>query len=188
MSKKFIKLLILNLIFIVSVNAQELDYAKIYEGLENPTFSYVHGIDPNQYYDMKNYAWSPYPLFRLNQEVYFKKQTIQPGYYLLTPREHEGKWYVLFKENGVVKATIPCYKDEIVSASFYNKNLPREKLTPSAKIQLKFNNLVGHISPSSGKKSSPKTFLEIDDVDNDFVSMAIYYGKKRYSILLRSRQ
>ena len=188
MNKRLV--IISSLIVLLSnvVYAQGTNYAQLYDSLENPTFSYVHGIDPNQYYDNKNYAWSPYPLFRLNQEVYFKKQVIQPGYYLLTPREHEGKWYILFKENGVVKATIPCYKDEIVPANFYNANLPKEKLTPSAKLHLKFNNFVGHVSSSSGKKSSPKTFLEIEDVDNDFVLMTVYYGNKRYYITLRSRQ
>jgi len=70
----------------------DIDYEKIYEGLERPTFSYIHGIDPDQYFDSRNYAWSPYPLFRLNSEIYFKDQKIEPGYYLLTPKEHDNKW------------------------------------------------------------------------------------------------
>lgn len=163
----------------------DVDYARIYAGLEEPTFSYIHGIDPDQYYDSKNYAWSPYPLFRLNQEIYFKKQVIQPGYYLLTPREHDGKWYVLFKENGLVKATIPCYKDEVVPLGFYKLNLPKEKLTPSQKIHIGFVHFIGHFN-SAKRKKAPSTFLEIDDVQDDFVSMTIYYGEKRYYILLRS--
>ena len=91
------------LMFSVQCANADIDYARIYNSLEDPTFKYIHGIDPDQFYDMKGYAWAPYPLLRLNQEVYFKKQKIEPGYYLLTPREHEGKWYVLFKENGIVK-------------------------------------------------------------------------------------
>ena len=184
---KRILVTVLFLLFIPIYSNADVDYAKIYAELENPTFSYIHGIDPHQYYDTKNYAWSPYPLFRLNQEIYFKSQVIQPGYYLLTPREHEGKWYVLFKDNGVVKATIPCYKDEVVPTGFYKLNLPKEKLTPSAKIHLGFIRFVG-IFNSSGRKAEPRTFLEIDDVDNDFVSLTVYYGQKRYYILLRSKK
>ena len=164
----------------------DIDYVQIYNSLEEPTFKYVHGIDPDQFYDIHNYAWAPYPLMRLNQEVYFKKQKIEPGYYLLTPREHEGKWYVLFKENGVVKATIPCYKDEIVPATFYEQNLPKEKLTPSAKIHIGFVHLVGKVN-SAKRKKSPDTFLELEDIDDDFLSMTIYYGAKRYYILLRTK-
>lgn len=168
-----------------SVNA-DIDYVSIYNGLEEPTFQYIHGIDPDQFYDIKNYAWAPYPLLRLNQEVFFKKQKIEPGYYLLTPREHEGKWYILFKMNGVVKATVPCYKDEIVPKGFYEVNLPKEKLTPSQKIHLGFINMVGHLN-SAKRKKAPNTYLELEDLDNDFISMVIYYGSKRYYILLRSK-
>lgn len=181
---------LLLLAFLIFATAQyacaDIDYAKIYNGLEEPTFKYIHGIDPDQYFDIKNYAWAPYPLFRLNQEVYFKKQKIEPGYYLLTPREHEGNWYILFKENGVVKATIPCYKDEIVPPAFYEQNLPKEKLTPSQKIHIGFVHLVGKCN-SAKRKKSPNTFLEIEDLDNDFISMTVYYGAKRYYILLRSK-
>lgn len=182
------KLLLLLVLFICSNQfvLADIDYARIYNNLEDPTFKYIHGIDPDQFYDIKNYAWAPYPLFRLNQEVYFKKQKIEPGYYLLTPREHEGKWYVLFKENGIVKATIPCYKEEIVPPGFYEQNLPKEKLTPSQKIHIGFIHLVGKAN-SAKRKKSPDTFLEIDDIDNDFISMTIYYGSKRYYILLRSK-
>ena len=182
------KLLLFFTILFFTINSAnaDIDYARIYNGLEDPTFKYVHGIDPDQYFDIQNYAWAPYPLLRLNQEVYFKKQKIEPGYYLLTPREHEGKWYVLFKENGVVKATIPCYKDEIVPQTFYEENLPKEKLTPSQKIHLGFINMVGHFN-SAKRKKAPNTFLELEDLDNDFISMTIYYGSKRYYILLRSK-
>ena len=174
------------IVFCVQSAFADIDYVKIYNSMEEPTFQYIHGIDPDQFFDIKNYAWAPYPLLRLNQEVYFKKQKIEPGYYLLTPREHEGKWYILFKSNGIVKATIPCYKDEIVPAGFYEANLPKEKLTPSQKIHIGFINLVGKAN-SAKRKKSPNTFLEIEDIDNDFIAMTIYYGYKRYYILLRSK-
>ena len=177
---------ILLLLFVAQMAFADIDYQKIYEDLQPPDFSYIHAIDPDQYYDMQHYAWSPYPLFRLNSEVYFKNQTIEPGYYLLTPRKHEDKWYILFKENGNVKYTIPCYKDEIVSELFYQQNLPKEKLTPSQKIHIGFVNAVGHFN-SGKRRQAPRTFLEIDDLDNDFVSIVVYYGARKYYILLRSK-
>ena len=48
------------------------DYAGIYNNLETADFSYMHDIDPDQYYDMKDTTWSPYPLLRLNAYIYFK--------------------------------------------------------------------------------------------------------------------
>lgn len=183
--KKFLFTFIMFTVCILPVNA-DIDYARIYNELEEPSFQYIHGIDPDQFYDIKNYAWAPYPLLRLNQEVYFKKQKIEPGYYLLTPREHDGKWYILFKTNGIVKATVPCYKDEIVPPTFYELNLPKEKLTPTQKIHIGFVHLVGKVN-SAKRKKAPDTFLELEDLDNDFISMTVYYGAKRYYILLRSK-
>lgn len=182
------KLLSILTIFLVSISQAyaDIDYQRIYAGLEPANFSYIHGIDPDQYYDNQHYAWSPYPLFRLNSEVYFKNTKITPGYYLLTPREHDGKWYILFKENGLVKATIPCYNDEIVPQVFYEQNLPKEKLTPTQKIHIGFVNAVGHFN-SGKRRKAPQTYLEVEDLDNDFVSMVIYYGARRYYILLRSK-
>ena len=66
------------------------NYPQIYNDLQVPTFSYLHDIDPDQYYDMKDTSWSVYPLLRLISPIYFKNITIEPGYYLLTPREHQG--------------------------------------------------------------------------------------------------
>ncbi len=174
------------IMFTIQSAKADIDYVQIYNSLEEPTFQYIHGIDPDQYFDIQNYAWAPYPLLRLNQEVYFKKQKIDAGYYLLTPREHDGKWYVLFKENGVVKATVPCYKNEIVPVGFYEANLPKEKLTFSQKIHIGFVHLVGKVN-SAKRKKAPNTFLELEDLDNDFISMIIYYGSRRYYILLRSK-
>ena len=71
--------------------AEEIDYVKIYSELEAPTFSYLHGMDPGQYYDNKTSTWSPYPLFRLSSPLYFKNVTIPPGYYLLTPNNVQGR-------------------------------------------------------------------------------------------------
>lgn len=183
--KKLLYTLIL-IIFPLMAFCEEFDYITTYKYLEPATFSYIHGIDPDQYYDSKTSAWSPYPLFRLNSNLYFKKTIIQPGYYLLTPRSNNGKWFILFKENGKVKYIIPAYKREIVPINFYKENLPQPKLTWSQKVHLKTIYTFGKIMPKAKRKEAPKSFLELTDLDNDFLSMVVYYGNFRYYLIFRT--
>ena len=110
------KLLLLSLILFLGscVFAKNVDFEQVYRDLEVPTHKYVHNVDPGEYYDIQSTSWSPYPLFRLASPIYFKSITIEPGYYSLTPREHKGEWYILFKDNGKIKYIIPTYNREIV--------------------------------------------------------------------------
>lgn len=161
------------------------NYSDIYKSLEPANFSYVHDIDPDQYYDMKDTAWSPYPLLRLNSPIYFKNQTIEPGYYLLTPREHKNKWYLLFKQNGRVAHIIPIYEREMTPEFFYDKHLPKPKLTPSQKVHMGVLDFFGNFK-SSKRKEPIKTYMEINDLENYFVSIVIYYGSHKYSTIFRT--
>ena len=161
------------------------DYAQIYNDLEPADFSYLHNIDPDQYYDMKDTAWSIYPLFRLNSPIYFKNITIEPGYYLITPREHEGKWYILFKQNGVVMHIIPVYDRDYTPEMFYDQHIPKPKLTKAQKIHMGLLDFIGHFN-STKRKEPVKTYLEVNDLDNYFVSIVIYYGGHKYSTLFRT--
>lgn len=170
------------------VSAKDVDYQQVYRDLEVPTLKFVHDMDPGEYYDMQNSTWSPYPLFRLTSPIYFKTITVEPGYYLLTPREHKGNWYMLFKEAGKVKYIIPVYDREIVPVTFYDDNLPQAKLTPSQKIHLKMLDVVGKAVPSAKRKPAPKTYLETTDLDNNFVSIVIYWGDYRYYTIFRTIQ
>lgn len=162
------------------------NYAQIYNNLEPADFSYLHNIDPDQYYDMKDTAWSVYPLLRLNSPIYFKSSTIEPGYYLLTPREHKGKWYMLFKQNGVVVHIIPVYERDYTPETFYETHIPQPKLTRSQKIHIGFLNFIGDKVPSSKRKEPIKSFLEVNDLENYFVSIIIYYGGHKYSTIFRT--
>jgi len=96
------------------------DYDEVYSKLEEADFEYIFGLDPHQADDYTKYMFSPYPLFRSGVNLIFKTKTIPPGYYLLTPREKNGKTYILFKENGRVSYTIPVYDEDIVPETFYN--------------------------------------------------------------------
>ena len=150
-----------------------------------PNFSYLHDIDPDQYYDMKDTAWSVYPLLRLNSPIYFKSITVEPGYYLLTPRENNGKWYMLFKQNGVVKYIIPVYERDYTPETFYKEHIPKPKLTPSQKVHMGILSAIGHVK-SSKRKDPIKSYLEVNDLENYFVSIVIYYGSHKYSTIFRT--
>ena len=183
--KKWLMLLVIICIGICTP-AKDVDYQQVYRDLEVPTLKFIHDIDPGEYYDTQNSTWSPYPLFRLTSPLYFKDITIEPGYYLLTPREHKGDWYMLFKDAGKVRYIIPVYDREIVPVMFYDENLPQAKLAPSQKVHLKLLDILGTFVPSAKRKPTPQTYLEVTDLDNNFVSIVIYWGDYRYYILLRT--
>lgn len=161
------------------------NYAQIYNELEVPTFSYLHDIDPDQFYDMKDTAWSVYPLFRLNSPIYFKSITIEPGYYLITPREHKDKWYILFKQNGVVKHIIPVYERDYTPEMFYDEHIPKPKLTKAQKIHMGVLDFLGNFN-STKRKTPVQSYLEVNDLENYFLSIVIYYGSHKYSTLFRT--
>ena len=161
------------------------DYAQIYNSLEVPTFSYLHDIDPEQYYDLKDATWSVYPLLRLISPIYFKTITIEPGYYLLTPREHEGNWFILFKQNGVVKYIIPVYERDYTPEMFYDEHIPKPKYTFAQKVHMGFLDFIGNLK-STKRKTPVQTYLEVNDLENYFISIVIYYGSHQYFTIFRS--
>jgi len=161
------------------------NYSQIYNDLEPADFSYLHNIDPDQFYDTKDTTWSTYPLLRLISPIYFKNITIEPGYYLLTPREHNGKWYMLFKQNGIVMHIIPAYERDYTPEMFYDEHIPKPKLTPSQKIHMGFLDFIGKMD-STKRKAPVQTYLEVNDLENYFVSIIIYYGPHKYSTIFRT--
>lgn len=184
MKKLFITLFVL--MAGLTVSAKEVDYEQIYRDLPVPTHKYVHDIDPGEFYDIKDSAWSVYPLFRLTAPIFFKSITIEPGYYLLTPRKHEDKWYMLFKEQGKVKYIIPIYERDITPAFFYDENLPKPKLTWSQKVHINFLDFVGKHFQNSKREPAPQTYLEMYDLDNNFISLVVYWGSHRYYMVFRN--
>ena len=187
--KKIILVLCLILFGTVSFAEEEIsNYEQVYRDLEPANFSYVHDIDPGEMYDVQNNMWSPYPLFRLMSPLYFKNVTVEPGYYLLTPREHKGNWYILFKEAGKVRYIIPVYDKKIVPMNFYKENLPKVKMTPTQSIHVKLLDFMGKHVKSSQRKPAPNTFLEATDLDNNYISIVVYWGNYKYYMILRTIQ
>lgn len=167
---------------------EDIDIEQMYRDIPVPDFKYVHNVDPGEYQDTMHSTWSPYPLFRLTAPLYFKSIAIEPGYYLLTPREHDGAWFILFKEAGKVKYIVPCYKKEMVPFGFYQNHLPQIKMTKPQLIREKFLKFVGKSVDSSKRKPIPDTYLEASDCDNNFISIIVYWGNYRYYLVLRSIQ
>lgn len=161
------------------------DYVRIYNELKPADFSYMHGLDPEEFYDIKDTTWAPYPLLRLNSYIYFKDIAIEPGYYLITPREHKGNWYVLFKQNGKVVHIIPVYDKGLVPETFYETHIPKPKLTPSQKVHMGLLSFLGKFN-STKRRDPVKSYMEINDLENYFVSIVIYYGPKKYSTIFRT--
>ena len=186
--KRFILILVLIFLSAKAALCMDFDYQKAYRDLDMPDFKYVHNIDPGQYFECKKYTWSPYPLFRLNSPLFFKKITIEPGYYILTPREQKGKNYMLFKESGLVKYIVPVYKKDFVPEFFYDEHLPKAKLSFGQKFQVKSYDLIGKMCPAAKRKPIPQTYLEVTDLDNNFISVVVYWQEFRYYMILRTVQ
>lgn len=167
---------------------EEIDIEEMYRVMPVPDFKYVHNIDPGEYQDTMHSTWSPYPLFRLTAPLFFKTVKIDPGYYLLTPREHKGNWYILFKEAGKVKYIVPCYKKEMVPYDFYKNNLPQIKMTKTQLIREKALKFIGKKFDSAKRKPIPDTYLQAEDLDNNFISLIVYWGNYRYYFVLRTVQ
>ena len=161
------------------------DYQKAFDELSDVQVQFIHEEDPDEYYDTQKMYFSPYPLIRLTQTLYVKKEVIQPGFYLLTPREHDGKWYMLFKQNGKVAHIIPVYQRDLVPETFYETHLSKPKLTPSQKVHMGFLSFLGKFD-SSKRRDPVKSYMEINDLENYFVSIIIYYGPRKYSTIFRT--
>ena len=164
MTIKRLKITSLILLFLLFFSAnyafsKTYDYDEVYSKLEEADFEYIFGLDPHQTDDYTKYMFSPYPLFRSGVNLVFKTKTIPPGYYLLTPREKNGKTYVLFKENGRVSYTIPVYDEDIVPETFYQEKIPRPIPTKSEKLSKKVKSLRRKVSDILRQANSPEATI-----------------------------
>lgn len=166
-------------------NYETKDFDEIYSQLQEADFDYIFGLDPHQTDDYTKYMHSPYPLFRSGVNLVFKSKTIPPGYYLLTPREKNGKTYILFKENGKVSYTIPVYEEDIVPETFYEEKMPHPKPTFSQKASKKFMNFIGTKWGHKNQRTPiPEAYIEFND-KGSYWDMVLYYGFKKYYLLFK---
>lgn len=101
------KIIILSLLLLgLNAHAKNVDYENVYRTLEVPTHSYVHNVDPGEFYDTQSSTWSPYPLFRIASPIFFKTIAIEPGYYALTPQRAQWQLVLYSKKPGKIKYII----------------------------------------------------------------------------------
>ena len=105
---------------------KDFDYEKAFNELQDVKVQFIHDEDPDEYYDTQKIHFSPYPLIRLTQTLYVNKQTITPGFYLLTPREYAGQRCVLFKEAGKIKHVVPIFEYKTVVPELEYQKPPKK--------------------------------------------------------------
>lgn len=163
--------------------ADELD--EIYEKLEEAPFDYIFGIDPYQADEYTKYIYSPYPLFRSGVTLIFKSKTIPPGYYLLTPREKDGKTYILFKENGKISYVVPVYRTDKIHEGYYEEKFPHAQMSLTKKTGNKFMDFIGKKWGHRNKRTPiPQAYIEFNDA-GVYWDMILYYGEKKYYLIFK---
>ena len=161
------------------------NWENLYAQQEVADFEYIFGIDPYQNDEYKKYMYSPYPLFRLGVPLIFKTVEINPGYYQLTPRDKNGKTWILFKENGRISYVIPAYKEENVDDSFWEDKLPHERLNAYQKLAKNTKNFIGKKFGSKNQRTPiPNAYIEFDD-KGVYYNMILYYGDKKYYLIFK---
>ncbi len=177
-------LIIICILAISPVSAADSDYEKLYQDAEPFKTKLFNDIDPYQDEDMIRYSWSPYPLFRTSANLYFKDYTIEPGYYLLTPRTFNGKDYVLFKQNGKVQFIIPVAKKENTPLNFYEANTPKVQMTKWQKFANNVRRRFYDTAKDSGRVQPPKSLVNVE-VEVTYLIMNLYYGDNKYICIFK---
>ncbi len=189
MMKKFFIVFTVLLSLCAKQSFADTDYARLYQNVQVPDFELVHNLDPFQNEDYQKYAWSPFPLFRLSSDVYFKNQTIPAGYYILTPRTMKGRDYVFFKEAGKVKYIIPVVKKEIVPIDFYHANLPTPKYTKWQKFCKSTRDGFYTIFRNSSKKAPPpQSYIVTENIEGNMYLIVVYYGQEKSYLVFKSQK
>lgn len=187
--KKFLILSAVLILFCAKGAFAQTDYQTLYQNTNVADFELVHGIDPYQNEDYQKYAWSPFPLFRLSSDVYFKNQAVPAGYYILTPRNMNGKDYVFFKEAGKVKYIIPVVKKELVPVDFYHNNLPTPKYTKwqsfCKNTREGFYTLFRN---SSRKAPPPASYVVSENVEGNLYLIIVHYGEEKFYLVFKSNK
>lgn len=169
---------------ILSSYAENMDYDALYEAAQPFQSKLYNDIDPYQDEDYIKYAWSPYPLFRTSASLYFKDFTIEPGYYILTPRNLKGSDYVLFKQNGKVEFIIPVVKKEKTPLNFYDANTPKVKKNAWQKFTSKVKDTFYNTAKNSMRLTPPNSLVNVETEQKYFI-MTLYYGEDKYIVLFK---
>jgi hypothetical protein len=164
---------------------EETDWDRVYNNLTNVKVEFINHEDPDEYYDYRQFNISPYPLIRTSSDMYIKNVKITPNYYLLTPREYNGQYVVLFKQKGKILFQVPVFYHEkiIPLVEYHEPPKPRAALWKRPFIaifkKLKINNR--YEKPVDFPKSKMNAF----DLDKQFYEIDLYYENAVYKMLFK---
>lgn len=171
------------------VPAKELttDIEAIYNKQIPLDIKFENNLDPYEQQDNYTCARSPYPLVRTIMPIYSLKTTIEPGYYLLTPRKIEARDYLLFKERGKVLYTVPIFESKQVDPDI---EYPQPK-DPYDDAPYGFKNLFKGLGIISGRRThSPQIPLHKVDCfqyDDQFYGINVYYKDRMYKTVYKTK-
>ena len=109
-----------------SIPKEDFDYDAAYKKFKPVNVEFIHEEDPDEYYDTQKLHFSPYPLIRLTQPLYYLDKKIEPGFYLMTPREYNGERCVLFKQGGKIKYVVPIFEHGTVNPELEYRKPPKK--------------------------------------------------------------
>ena len=178
MSKKIVIIFVILFTFVRNVSA-DTDWAELYDNSKPFETKLMYDIDPFQDEDNLKYTYSPYPLFRTSCHLYYRNMHISPGYYHLTPRKMNERYFVFFKTNGKVNFIIPVVRRAVTPSSYYKKFMPNPKLTMMQAFSKGWINFWGKVFKSSGKQPPPPSFVELSDVGSFYV-LKLYFQEFCY--------
>ena len=178
-------LIVLLLLFCPCVRASS--YEDLMNSIPPPDFQLVKNIDPYQHEDYYNYAWAPYPLYRTSLTMKYSNGVIQAGYYLLVPRQINGRYYVFFKENGNVAHIVPVYQTEAVAESFYENEMPQPERDKWAKFCERTKSKFFNRFKDSKRISPPKSYIESTILQQNYMELILYYGTTKYYMIFKIR-
>ena len=92
---------------------------------------------------------------------------------------------MLFKQNDIMKHIVPVYARDYTPETFYDDRIPKPKYTTTQKIHMGFLDFIGNFK-STKRKTPVQSYLEVNDLENYFVSIIIYYGSHKYSTIFRT--
>jgi len=171
----------------ISFQEKNIDIEAIYNKQIPCDVTFENNIDPYEQQD--NYSWtlSPYPDVRLVMPMYSLKTIIEPGYYLLTPRQIGARYYILFKQSGKILYSVPVYESKQIDI---DKEYQRIK-DPYEDAPFGLKSIFKAFGVISGRRTHipklPQYKVNCYDYDDRFYGMDIYYKDRVYKTVYKTK-
>jgi len=157
----------------------------IYQNLIPLDIKFENGLDPYEQQDNYSCARSPYASIRISMRMYCKNETIEPGYYLLTPRAVNGRTYILFKQLGKVVNSIPSFGEKQIDC---DKEYPQPK-DPFDSAPFGLRSIWKAFGIISGRRTpmpkTPQSKIDCFAYDDQYYGINVYYKDKLYKTVYK---